>query len=655
MKFSIIVPLYNKAESVLTTLLSILNQSYKGFEVIVVNDGSTDGSEKIVEAVIERLSETGNVSNLTLYNQINQGVSAARNFGVIKAQYENLVFVDADDLLADCYLDNICDLMKAYPNAGAYGTCYQYKKQGKFKRCKIHQMGNQATLFSDYFDTASKGDLPIIASATCVPKRVLNHVGLFPVDQTQGEDQDLWSRIGWNYPVAVHPSIDVTYVLDAENRVSIDNIPDSELAFSKNLQERLDSGTFKQALVKSVQRYIAGHLIHLAELNYRAGKYTTAREILSDSRTNAQWKRKLKWMAYLALGSRLRKNKAQYCHPEKKRYTVTNLLNDKDMGGILTVIKSLANSNIARKFNFLFKLVKPSKPYFKSYASDIIMVHYASSWSTIMPNLILRIVNYQSKVILQEHHYTKSFESAVPSQFRFRLMLRINYLIFNKVIAVSNGQANWIKSANLINPGNLQIIPQSRSLNSLLKVKPKLTEKVITLGAYGRLCPAKGFDLLIKAFNMLTTKNIRLEIAGCGPSESELKELAGDNPMIKFHGLVSDIPTYLSNCDVIIIPSLTEPFGLACLESKAAGKAVIVSDIDGLSEQVETRKEDNQLLTCGYKLESVTVKNLLSTLNRIPDMPLVKWGSNGRLQVANAWEIYQRRWSELFSQLAVRR
>jgi len=650
MFFSIIVPLYNKAKSVRKTLLSIMNQTYTNFEIIVINDGSTDGSENVVAAM-------GN-DKIRIYNQINQGVSVARNLGVEKAQYEQLVFVDADDLLAECYLENIAQLIGTFPLAGAYGTCYQYYEGGENRPCKIYQMGSKPTQFTNYFLTASRGDLPIVASGICIPKSVLYRVGLFPVGQSQGEDQDLWARIGLSYPVAVHPSVDITYVLDAENRVSVNVIPLEELEFSKRLQRKLDSGVINDTMVPSIKRYIAGHLIHLAELNVRAGNYSVAKRILSDPRTRQLWKRKIKWTVYLKLLSytrssncKLESKSRQSKAKSKHKLIVANLLNDTDMGGILSVVESLAESKISVKFKFTFNLVNPSKWSLKKYASDVVMVHYASSWSTIIPNVLLRLSNYKSKAILQEHHYTETFESAVPSTFRFRLMLRINYFIFDKVIAVSKGQAGWIKKSSLINQSNLEAIPQSRNIDLFLKVQPREPKKIITVGAYGRLCSVKGFDLLIQAFNQIDSERLCLKIAGDGPLERDLKALAGNNRRINFVGRVSDVPQFLSSCDLIIIPSVNEAFGLACLEAKAAGKAVIVSDIDGLSEQVETRNKLNKNQTCGQKMENISVKSLVSTLLLVPYMPLENWGNNGRKDVVDAWDKYQKRWSKLFLKL----
>ncbi|TQV73787.1 glycosyltransferase [Aliikangiella marina] len=641
MKFSIVVPLYNKVKSVEKTILSILNQTHTDFELIVVDDGSTDGSDKVVELFEDR--------RLTLIRQPNQGVSAARNTGIRRAQYSHIAFIDADDCVAPDYLKHICRLIYAYPEAGAYCTRYRYVNAERTKRCKIHNMKNRLMLFDNYFAIAGKGDLPIIATGVCIPKYVLDRVGQFPVGQVQGEDQDLWARIGLNFSIAVHPAYDIDYCLDAENRVSVEKIPRHELPFSERLQALLYAHKVEKRLIKSVKRYIAGHLIHLAQLNLVNGRKSVAMSILKDPRTNYALLRKLKW-----------RFKAIFCfekvevgfkdNRDNQRASVDNLLNDKKMGGILSVVKSLSESSLANDFQFTFNVVDPTSLNKAKTECDMLMVHYASSWKTLIPNLILRIKNWDKPLILQEHHYTKQFYQMVPSQARFRLMLKLNYSLFDNVVSVSHGQARWMKSLNLVKSANLTVIPQSRKLDDFLSIKPKKRSTMIRLVAYGRLSQEKGFDRVIKAFRLIESKRVVLDIAGDGPMKDELIQLASGDKRIKFVGRVNDVPALLSRCDAVIIPSRFEAFGLVCLEAKAAGKAVIVADVGGLSEQVSTN--NNTLPSCGLKLDDCNPRVIAEVLNRVDLLPLEDWGRNGRMRVKEAWYNYQKQWSNLLSQFA---
>ncbi len=100
--------MYNKDKHISRCIKSILNQTYQKFEVIVVNDGSTDQSLKVVEGFED--------TRIRIINQKNQGVSSARNAGILNSKYDNIAFLDADDFWEEKFLDNINFLIEKYPD-----------------------------------------------------------------------------------------------------------------------------------------------------------------------------------------------------------------------------------------------------------------------------------------------------------------------------------------------------------------------------------------------------------------------------------------------------------------------------------------------------------------------------------------------------------
>lgn len=114
--FSVIIPLYNKEAYIEATLKSVLEQSFKDFEIIVVNDGSTDGSVNIVKQI--------DSDKITLFSNENKGLSATRNFGIEKANGQVVALLDADDLWHKDYLKKIHLLYNTFPEASLYGTDY---------------------------------------------------------------------------------------------------------------------------------------------------------------------------------------------------------------------------------------------------------------------------------------------------------------------------------------------------------------------------------------------------------------------------------------------------------------------------------------------------------------------------------------------------
>lgn len=117
---SVIIPLYNKAHTIVNTLKTVLNQSYKDFEVIIVNDGSTDNG-------VDVINQNFNDSRIKIINQSNAGVSAARNRGVKEAKGDWIAFLDADDEWLPEYLNTLISTLDNYPNAEIIGCSSYYK------------------------------------------------------------------------------------------------------------------------------------------------------------------------------------------------------------------------------------------------------------------------------------------------------------------------------------------------------------------------------------------------------------------------------------------------------------------------------------------------------------------------------------------------
>ncbi|MFD2433455.1 glycosyltransferase family 2 protein [Mesonia maritima] len=102
--FSVVIPLFNKENHIYDTLTYILNQTFPDFEVIVVNDGSTDNSSNIVENFSD--------SRIRLFHQENQGASVARNFGISRAQSKYIALIDADDIWYSTHLEEFTRVFK---------------------------------------------------------------------------------------------------------------------------------------------------------------------------------------------------------------------------------------------------------------------------------------------------------------------------------------------------------------------------------------------------------------------------------------------------------------------------------------------------------------------------------------------------------------
>ncbi|GBO54644.1 glycosyltransferase [Pseudanabaena sp. lw0831] len=322
---------------------------------------------------------------------------------------------------------------------------------------------------------------------------------------------------------------------------------------------------------------------------------------------------------------------------------IIHLLSDRNIGGIKSSSSSLTNSRLREKFEFLFLSEREVLAKLSELKPDIVIWHDPCSWRSLWRLLRLR---FRTKLLIHEHHYSESFEHwKVRSPWRFRLMLRLTYGLAHLVVTISEGQKKWIRSHHLVRSQNLAMIRQCRILDQFLALPEKPRCKTLVLGAYGRFDQQKGFDTLLRAMQQVQNPNIELLIGGYGEHEDLLRSLAGDDPRIRFVGSLSDVPSFLAQCDVVIIPSNWEPWGNVCLESKAAAKAVIVSQVDGLTEQVRD---------CGLLVppnDPAAFAEAIINIDKMSPEELSAWGIKGRELVRNAWEDYLISWEGLLCQL----
>lgn len=194
MKFSVIIPLYNKAPYVRKALETVCAQTYPDYEIIVINDGSTDNSAIIAE---EYLYGVEGISYKILFQQ-NAGVSAARNNGVAQASGDYIAFLDADDWWKPTYLERMAQLIEDYPEAGLYACNYVYYKPGK-----THVALNIPTGYINYPKAYYEGGaMPVWTGAAIMPRAVFDEMGGFPLGIKLGEDFLLWAKTAMHYPVA---------------------------------------------------------------------------------------------------------------------------------------------------------------------------------------------------------------------------------------------------------------------------------------------------------------------------------------------------------------------------------------------------------------------------------------------------------------------
>lgn len=208
MKFSIIIPLYNKQNYIRRTLESVLSQTYTDFEVIVVNDGSKDNSLQEAKKVQD--------PRIRVIDKENGGVSSARNRGIRDAKNEWICFLDADDIMYAHCLEEYHKLHVEFPKIRVLCASIDVniKKYPSQDRRYVVTNYYKANIYSEM----RTGISLLCTDCICINRSCLDEVGVFNPQYTHGEDLNLWDRLQAKYQFAKSEIAVAYYDMGAENR-----------------------------------------------------------------------------------------------------------------------------------------------------------------------------------------------------------------------------------------------------------------------------------------------------------------------------------------------------------------------------------------------------------------------------------------------------
>ena len=271
---SVVIPLYNKEKQIAHTLQSVFNQTFQNFEVVIVDDGSTDGSV----SEVEKFSDL----RIRLIHQKNAGVSAARNRGIEEAKGDLIAFLDADDEWKPEYLATQYHLSQKYPDCNVFACNYEFRNtEGKVTPTIIRKLPftGEDGILSNYFEVASCSHPPICSISIMVKKSAIQKIGGFPVGIKSGEDLLTWARLAVNGQIAYSKKVVAIY--DLGEGYVLTNLPprrqDIGDPVGKELVKLLSVYSEKMAL----KRYISHWHKMRASVAIRYGeKIETMKEVL---------------------------------------------------------------------------------------------------------------------------------------------------------------------------------------------------------------------------------------------------------------------------------------------------------------------------------------------------------------------------------------
>ena len=207
MNFSIIIPTYNRAHLICKTLSSVLNQVYKNFEVIIVDDGSTDNTMEVVQ----EFNIQNNLTNFHYYVKENAERAAARNYGAKLAKGDYVNFVDSDDILLPNHLSEALFAINQLSNPEVFHLNYAWATNDFkiIKRVKVNELCANSKLIS--------GNILSCNGVFIKRDVVYQHRFNENRDLSASEDWDLWLRLAARFKIHMLPTL-TSYTVNHEER-----------------------------------------------------------------------------------------------------------------------------------------------------------------------------------------------------------------------------------------------------------------------------------------------------------------------------------------------------------------------------------------------------------------------------------------------------
>lgn len=267
--------------------------------------------------------------------------------------------------------------------------------------------------------------------------------------------------------------------------------------------------------------------------------------------------------------------------------TVVHLVDDTTAGGVMRMLQHLLDQpSLERSVHQSVKLVRRGAGALGRIEADVIVSHLTINWRGLPGLIALRAMNPTARLVHVEHSYTRAFTALnVPRKARFFALLRVAYSLFDTVVSVSQAQTNWLAERRLVRDAALRMIHPEVDLTPFAHL-PQPMQPPRVIGAIGRLHRQKGFDILIKAFRQVSAPDARLLIFGEGEERERLEALAEGDLRIEFRGYAEKPEAAYAQVDLVAVPSRWEAFGIVVREAKAAARPILMSQVDGLNDQV---------------------------------------------------------------------
>lgn len=615
---SVVTPYFNQASTISETIDSILSQTFKNFEMIIVNDGSDETNTKALQAISSQKIQV-------IHHKTNLGKgspAAARNTGVKAAQGKYIVCIDADDAIELTYLEKALNILECDPMVSIVTPDTQTFGETANAPDYTYQEYNPLKLISDN----------MVITAAVYRKEVWEKTGGYK-SGIGYEDWEFWLNAAEHGYFGKHiPEKLFRYRIANSSRFLDDRKKhDDNISTIRGLHPEYENKV--RTFVKANKRTKLVMMPETQFVNLNNSKYYT-KEVINDNVLIV-----LPWMTFGGAETLI----LNFCSAIKHTFNlsfVTGLESDHEWEDKFKLISPeiyhLADlyDNHQQYLEFLSNYVA---------TRNIKMLHIVHTHFIfdILPELKRR--HPELKVLVTLFNDRAHFDETVEVQKYVESYSSDNNKVVNHFKQELKGDKlirvipNGINSDEIYNPELFD--------RDLERAALGLADKDLAVFFVGRMSPEKNPDVFIdaakKIVNYKEQQNVKFFLIGDGPMGPDLQQsiraVKGKN--ISYLGYKSDIAKHLSAADIFVLPSSVEGFPMSILEAMAMKVAIISSDVGAVSD-VLTNNVDGVIITPGSeseiiqnitrlnsdraKLESIKVAGQKTLLSKYTDKTLGK-------------------------------
>lgn len=265
--FSVVIPLYNKQNYIAATLQSVLAQTFTDFEIIVVNDVSTDNSLTVAKSITDERIRI-------VSHEKNSGLSASRNTGILNSTAPYVAFLDADDIWKFGFLQKINELAVNYPEADLFGTNYEEIYPGNI--IIQHPFSIKTGTVTDFFQKEINQHI-YCYSSVCIRKEAIQKIGLFNESINMGEDVDFNVRANLVSKLAYCDEALAIITMHSENQITHSALSGKTI-IDHDFYEKQNPGN------TDLKKYLDFHRYTMAKRYKLDGDFKTYRKLVKNIR-----------------------------------------------------------------------------------------------------------------------------------------------------------------------------------------------------------------------------------------------------------------------------------------------------------------------------------------------------------------------------------